>query len=237
MHFRYLTILLIANTWPALCAITVDTTIATDWKISNGVVLLDWNSNSGHVFSIHLAGRSEDIIDVTNTSGGQPKGLYMDNTGFGAGTTTAHFRKTDTYVDWWTTTASNTNNAFTYSQHFILADNDAGIHTYFVAQHGAADIAGSIGQVQFVFRVNLDLFPNTYSVDSGLNNRGPTVTPMPPPSISGTTDPGRQVQDATVDLHGFDLPAGSHRRPGNGRPTGLHQLGRRAHVEDANPRG
>src|SRR5882762_8055064 len=44
---------------PARAAITIDTTTATDWKISNGVISLDWNSTTGNIFAIHLA-RSEE---------------------------------------------------------------------------------------------------------------------------------------------------------------------------------
>src|SRR5690349_15075858 len=114
---------------------TIDPTNSTDWKISNGVLSVDWNSRSGHVFSMHLAGYSDDLIDVTNTSGGQPKGFYMDNTGLGAGVVTSGYDIADNYIDWWFTTASSATNAFTYSQHFILAANDPGIHTYFVINH------------------------------------------------------------------------------------------------------
>src|ERR1039458_788646 len=72
----------------ARAAIMVDTTTAKDWKISNGAIALDWNSTNGHIYSIHLVGYPDEFIDVTNASGGQPKGLYMDNTGLGSGATT-----------------------------------------------------------------------------------------------------------------------------------------------------
>src|ERR1017187_9450803 len=81
-------------------------------------------------------GYPDEFIDVTNASGGQPKGLYMDNTGLGSGATTAnYFQDGDRYVDWWFTTASNSGNAFTYSQHFVLVGNDQGVHVYFVVNH------------------------------------------------------------------------------------------------------
>jgi len=187
---------------------TIDTSVAKDWKISNGVLTVDWNSQSGHVFSIHMAGFPEDFIDVTNTSGGQAKGFYMDNTGLGAGTVTSNFEIGANYIDWWFTTASNSTNAFNYTQHFIMGANDPGIHTYFVVNHGPTDIAGSLGQIQFLMRVNLDLFPNTYAVNTGLNNFGATIVPQP----AGSGAAGRQVQDATVDLHGLSLPAGFRRQ-------------------------
>src|SRR3954465_8618233 len=167
----------------ANAAITIDTTNPTDWKIGNGILSVDWNSRSGHVFSMHMTGRSEDLIDVTNTSGGQPKGLYMDNTGLGSGTISASYSQTPAYIDWWITIASNAGNPFTYSQHFVLADGDPGIHAYFRVQHGSSDIAENIGQIQFVFRINLDLFPNTYAVNTGLSNLGATITPLQGPPL------------------------------------------------------
>src|ERR1700722_15228003 len=139
----------------ALCAnsaITVDTTNAADWKIGNGVLSVDWNSMSGNIFSIHLAGNPNDLIDVTNTSGGIPKGFYMDNTGLGSGATTPSYRQEgNRYIDWWITVTSGPSNPFTYSQHFVMAGGDSGVHAYFVVNHGVDDIAGNLGQIQFVF--------------------------------------------------------------------------------------
>ena len=199
---------------PARAAITIDTTTATDWKISNGVISLDWNSTTGNIFAIHLAGHPDNLVDITNrSSNGQPKGVYMDNTGLGSGATTAAFHQNaNHYLDWWITTASSSSNAFTYSRHFILVDNDAGFHTYFVVNHASTDIAGSLGQIQNVFRVSQTLFTNTYSVNSGLNNLGATTITLPSPSVMANNDPGRQVQDATLDLHGLSLPSGFGRQ-------------------------
>ncbi len=202
-----------ASTAAITTGITIDTTNPTDWKISNGALSVDWNSQSGHIYSMHLTAYPDDeLIDATNTSGGQPKGLYMDNTGLGAGVTAAkYYQEPGKYIDWWITTSSSSTNPFTYSQHFIMRANDPGLHVYFVVNHGPSDIAGNLGQIQFVFRDNLTLFPNTYSVNTGLNNLGATAVPLPAPDVYGTTDPGRQVQDATVDLHGLSLPEGFRR--------------------------
>jgi hypothetical protein len=195
---------------PMRAQITIDTSDPTDWKISNGAISLDWNSTSGHVFSVHLAGHPDELVDTTSTHNGQPNGLYMDNAGVGPGTTTAGYELAadKSYLDWWTTVASNAKNAFTYSQHFIVTPNDPGLHVYFVANHSATDVPGSLGQVQYVFRLNLDLFTNTYSFNTGLHNPGESIVPLPAPSVLGTTDPGRQVQNAAVDLHGLPLPKG-----------------------------
>lgn len=199
----------VLTAWPARAQLTIDTGDPTDWKISNGVISLDWNSTSGHVFSVHLAGHSDELVDTTTTQNGQPDGLYMDNSGVGSGTTSASYQlQQGKYLDWWITTASNASNAFTYSQHYILKPGDSGLHVYFVANHSATDIAGSLGQVQYVFRINLSLFTNTYSMNAGLNNLGESIVPLPSPTVLDNTDPGRQVQNAVLDIHGLPKPAG-----------------------------
>jgi Polysaccharide lyase family 4, domain II/Polysaccharide lyase family 4, domain III len=189
--------------------ITIDTSNASDWQISNGAISLDWNSTTGHVFGVQLTGHSDELVDTTTTQFGQPDGLYMDNSGVGSGTTTAGYSlAAGQYLDWWITTASNASNPFTYTQHFILAPHDTGFHVYFVANHSATDVPGSLGQVQYVFRINLSLFTSTYSVDTGLNNLGPENIPLPSPSVLDNSDPGRQVQNVVLDLHGLPVPPG-----------------------------
>jgi rhamnogalacturonan endolyase len=195
--------------------ITIDTSTASDWKINNGAMMLDWNSTGGNIFGIQMVGTSDTLVDAGHTgSNGQPSGLYMDNTGIGAGTTSATYTNSGTYLDWSITTASNaTTNPFTYSEHFVVYPNDPGIHIYFVVNHSATDIAGGLGQIQYVFRDSLTQFTNTYTVDESLGNPGVQTVPLPQNSEMFSTDPGRAVSDATVDLHGFtDLPAGFTRK-------------------------
>ncbi len=198
---------------PAHATLTIDTSNPADWKISNGAVSLDWNSQAGNVWALYLAGHADDLIDPTALNrNGQPKGLYMDNAVVGGGATTAGYDlQPGRYLDWWITVASGSNNPFTYSEHYILADNDAGIHAYAVFNHGATDVAGNLGQVQYVFRVNPSLFTRAYAVNTGLDNLGVADIPLPDPSVLGNTDPGRQVQDATLDVHGLPLPEGFDR--------------------------
>jgi hypothetical protein len=205
---------LVLSHTPLQAQISVDTSNATDWKISNGVITVDWLPGDGRIFSIHWSAfPNQEIIDQTNSDSHGPKGFYMDNVGPGGGTPTNNFfiDPNGQYVDWWNTFPSSTSNAFTWSQHHILFLNDPGIHIYFVLDHGATDIAGSVGQIQWVLRSDLTQFTNTYSVDSGLGNLGATAVPLPDAVLFGTTDPGRNVQDATVDLHGLTLPANFRR--------------------------
>ena len=185
-------------------ALTIDTTNGSDWKINNGALSLDFNPGKGRIFAIHLAGYPDNLVDTTSSN----MGIYMDNAGFGSGTLTSGFTNAGSYLDWWVSTASNSANAYTYTEHLVVTPNDPGIHTYFVANHAATDITGGIGQVQWVYRSNLTQFPNTYSVNPDLSNPGPVTVPLPLASQSFSSDPGRIVSDATTDLHGFVLPAG-----------------------------
>jgi hypothetical protein len=169
---------------PALAQLSITQNSATDWQISNGAITVDWDSNQGNIWKVVLAGHTDNLVDTTQTTGdGTYKGLYMDNSGVGSGTVTASYHLlSGHYLDWWITTASSSTNAFTYTQHFVVFPNDPGIHAYIVFAHSATDIAGSLGQVQYVFRISQTLFTNTYSYNSGLNNLGATQIPLPTPA-------------------------------------------------------
>jgi hypothetical protein len=201
----------IALTGTGTGTLSINTATATDWKISNGLLTLDWNSSTGAIFGVHLTGYTDNLVDTTTTSGssGQPDGLYMDDTGQGSGTVTSGYSQVgNEYIDWWVTTASNSTNPFTYTQHFIITANDTGFHIYSTVGHSATDIAGSIGQWQYVFRINLSDFTTTYTVNEGLNNLGVQTVPQPTPTVTGNTDPGRVVSNAVEDLHGLTIPTG-----------------------------
>jgi hypothetical protein len=207
-------VILLCAPFSSRAAITIDTSKSTDWKISNGVLTVDWLPGDGRIFSIHWAAfPNQELIDQTNRDRNGPKGFYMDNVGPGSSTPSNQFflDPRGQYIDWWIQFPSSSSNPFTWSQHYILFDGDPGIHIYFVLDHAASDIAGSIGQIQWVFRGDLAQFTDTYSVNTGLGNLGATGVPLPAPNVLGITDPGRQVQDATVDLSGLLAPAGFRR--------------------------
>jgi hypothetical protein len=194
--------------------ITIDTSSPTDWKISNGVLTVDWLPSDGRIFSMHWSAfPNQELIDQTNRSHAGPKGFYMDNVGPGSGTPANDYYldPSGRYIDWWMKVPSGPGNAFTWSQHYVMFAGDPGVHIYFVLDHGPADSAGSIGQIQWVLRSDLSQFTNDYSVNTGLSNLGATTVPMPNAVMFGNSDPGRNVQDATVDLHGENLPAGFRR--------------------------
>ncbi len=200
---------------PTHAQITIDTSNATDWKISNGVINVDWRPGDGRIFSIHwTAFPDQEIIDQTNRDHNGPKGFYMDNVGPGGGTPANNYYldPNGRYIDWWVTFPASATNPFTWSHHRVLFANDPGIHIYFVLDHGPGNIAGNIGQIQWVLRSDLSQFTNTYSVNTGLSNLGATTVPMPNAVLFGTgLVAGTNVQDATSDLHGLPLPQGYRR--------------------------
>jgi hypothetical protein len=194
-------------------AVTIDTSQSTRWLISTGNIQIEWDSQNCHVTNVYYHNNSNNnMSDTTNQTNGLPSGLYMDDTGtnYGTGTMTSSYSlsPTGSYVDWWCQTASNSSNAFTTTLHYIATANDTGFHVYNTIGHSATDIAGNIGQWQYVFRIDLNKFVTTYSNNSGLNNLGVTTITQPSVAETSSTDPGRAVQNAAEDLHGFtDLPA------------------------------
>jgi hypothetical protein len=192
--------------------LSINTSVASAWTISTGAINLTWNSNTGNLVSVLLAGTTDQLVDTTVTSNGQPDGLYMDNTGTGSATPTATYTQVgNEYIDWSITYPSSATNPFTWSEHFVVTANDPGLHVYYTGAHSATDVAGSLGQIQYVFRIS-QTFNNTYSNNSGLNNLGPALTPLPASQYINSTDPGRAVSNAVVDLHGF---------PASALPTGF----------------
>lgn len=163
----------------------------------------------------------------------EPKGFYMDLSGFGAVTPTPGYSLTSGYIDWWThfpSSTTGTTNAFTYEEHFIVTPNDPGIHIYFVVNHAATDLTGSMGQVQWVFRDNPNLFTSLYNVNADLSMATPVITPLPSVDDCFSADNGRNDQDTTgrdtIDLHpqvGVEnafSPAGD---PASQIPVGFHR--------------
>src|SRR6266849_4349703 len=91
---------------PAHAQITIDTSTPTDWKISNGVITVDWLPGGGRIFSIHwTAFPNQEIIDQTNRDHIGAKGFYMDNVGPGGGTPANNYSLDPNghYIDWWIT--------------------------------------------------------------------------------------------------------------------------------------
>jgi hypothetical protein len=201
--------------------LTINTTTSTCggqtagqvWEITNGSLDICFYPAHASIIDMFPIGSTDNFVDQTQTGGGVPKGFYMDNAGFGTPAGVPGYDQTDSYIDWWVTYPSGTGNSYTYSEHWVVTPYDPGVHVYFVADHAATDAAGSIGQVQWVFRLDLNKFNNLYLANEDLSNPGPVeLGPMPTyaeyfgtvnPDGLGAADPGRAVQDATVDMHGY----------------------------------
>src|SRR5690242_11110469 len=83
--------LVITTAWigitAANAAVSIDTSSATDWKIRNGTLSVDWLPGNGRIFSMHWnAFPNQELIDQTNRDHNGPKGFYMDNVGPGFST-------------------------------------------------------------------------------------------------------------------------------------------------------
>lgn len=197
--------------------ITIDTTsVPNTWVISNGALTAKWLVNDGRIYSMQWnAAPGVELIDQTNRSKAGPKGFYMDNAGNIGGTVTSSYYldPNGNYIDVWISHTADSTSGFTWSWHDVMFANDPGVHIYFTLDHGPGNIAASVGQVQWVFRGDLNQFTNTYSVNTGLSNLGATIVPMPQSVLFGTgLVSGTTVQDSTSDLHGLPLPTNFRRQ-------------------------
>lgn len=207
-----------------------------NWEIQNGALDICFHPAHASIIDIYPVGSDDNLIDQTQTSGGVPKGFYMDNAGgLVPSNGVPGFVQTSKYIDWWVKYPSGGSNDYTFSEHWIVTPEDPGVHVYLVADHAATNPTTSIGQVQWVIRLDLNKFNYLYMANEDLSNPGPVkIGPMPTyaeffgsrnPDGSGGSDPGRAVQDATVDMHGYgeagspwaDFPPIS---PGFGRQFG-----------------
>jgi hypothetical protein len=113
------------------------------------------------------------------------------------------------YFDWAITVpdSANSGNTSTFVEHWVVFPNDPGVHTYVELVHNSSDAAANVGQVQWVFRDNQSTFTHSYEVNSGLGILGVEDTQRPAVADTSSSDPGRVVQNAAEDLHGFsDIP-------------------------------
>jgi hypothetical protein len=205
---------------PAQAQLTINTSSATDWKIANGAISMDWDSTGGSVWSMYLTGYSTDLVDTTHIAGnGHPSGLYMDNTatGFtgitsapsGVSSTAGYSLVAGSYLDWWISWPATSSSPWAYTQHFLVQPNDPTLYVYTVTDHPSSSGTATWGQLQYVYRINQTEFNNTYQYDSGLNGLGGWSINLPSEADLSSTDPGRAVENAVEDLHGFaDIPAG-----------------------------
>ncbi|HEY1683307.1 MAG TPA: polysaccharide lyase family protein [Tepidisphaeraceae bacterium] len=189
---------------PASATITLSEHSSADWAISNGDLNVVYDPAGGKITSVAI-GSSGNILDPSNSN------LYPEFAGtpFGSGAQTFGVQQTSSYIDFWTTTASTgtSTNPLTYSFHYVMFNNDPNIVCYEVLNHSATDPATSVGQGQFLARVNPNQFYNTVQENVGPNNPGLQTSTLDNASQFSTVSAqaGRGVQDATTDLSGSGL--------------------------------
>ena len=150
----------------------------------------------------------------------EPKGFYMDLSGFTTVTAVPGYYTSPLPIS---TCGSLTphsgvspTNTTEYEEHFVVTPNDPGIHIYFSLNHPAqvtnssgtlvSNGAGTIGgQVQWIWRGNVNAFTNYYQKDTDLSMVTGVMTPLPSTDDCFSADNGRNDQDATgrdtIDLH------------------------------------
>jgi len=190
---------------------------STEWTATNGTITALFNPAAGEIYDIYLNAYSgDDLMDTTQTGGdGNPKGLYMDNDGTcmssGIGSSAAptanYHLDSGHYLDWWITWAAESGCPFTISLHYVLFPSDPTVWTYYVTTYDSAYGSGNFGQVQWLDRVSWTYFYDTYEYNEGLNNLGGWSLTLPANADINSSDTGRAVQNAAVDLHGFSLPS------------------------------
>jgi hypothetical protein len=149
---------------------------STTWTVSNGALTVNFDPAKNNITSVIVAGHADNILDPSNSQ------VYPEFAGtpFGSGTQISNYQQGSNYIDFWTTTESNgTTNPVTYSFHYVLYNNDPAIHMYEVVNHSATDPAASVGQGQFLMRVDPAKFNLLYQTNTGPNNMGVTTTQLP----------------------------------------------------------
>jgi len=149
----------------------------------------------------------------------EPKGFYMDLSGFTTVTAVPGYNLSSSYLDWWVAypaSGVSPTNTTEYEEHFVVTPNDPGIHIYFSLNHPAQVMnsggtlvnngSGTIGgQVQWIWRGNVNAFTNYYQRDTDLSMFTGVTTPLPSTDDCFSSDNGRNDQDVTgrdtIDLH------------------------------------
>jgi len=149
----------------------------------------------------------------------EPKGFYMDLSGFSTVTAVPSYSLTSSYLDWWVAYPASgvaPTNTTEYEEHFVVTPNDPGIHIYFSLNHPAqvTNSSGTLvnngsgtigGQVQWIWRGNVNAFTNYYQKDTDLSMFTGVTTPLPSTDDCFSSDNGRNDQDVTgrdtIDLH------------------------------------
>jgi rhamnogalacturonan endolyase len=174
----------------------------------------------------------------------EPKGFYMDLSGFTTVTAVPGYSLNSSYLDWWVAypaSGVSPTNTTEYEEHFVVTPNDPGVHIYFSLSHPAQVMnssgtlvnngSGTIGgQVQWIWRGNVNAFTNYYQRDTDLSMMKGVVTPLPSTDDCFSSDNGRNDQDVTgrdtIDLHpqvGVENAFSPYPDPASQIPQGFHR--------------
>jgi hypothetical protein len=174
----------------------------------------------------------------------EPKGFYMDNSGFSTVPAVPGYSLTSSYLDWWVAYPSSgvsPTNTTEYEEHFVVTPNDPGIHIYFSLNHPAqvTNSSGTLvnngsgtigGQVQWIWRGNVNEFTNFYQKLADLSMVNGVITPLPSTDDCFSSDNGRNDQDVTgrdtIDLHpqvGVENAFSPPGDPASQIPQGFHR--------------
>ena len=174
----------------------------------------------------------------------EPKGFYMDLSGFTTVTAVPSYNLTSSYLDWWVAYPASgvaPTNTTEYEEHFVVTPNDPGIHIYFSLNHPAqvTNSSGTLvnngsgtigGQVQWIWRGNVNAFTNYYQKDTDLSMFTGVTTPLPSTDDCFSSDNGRNDQDVTgrdtIDLHpqlGVSNAFSPYPDPNSQIPQGFHR--------------
>jgi len=178
------------------------------------------------------------------TANKEPKGFYMDNSGFTSVTAVPGYSLTSSYLDWWVAypaSGVSPTNTTEYEEHFVVTPNDPGIHIYFALNHPAqvTNSSGTLvnngsgtigGQVQWIWRGNVYEFTNFYQKLADLSMVNSVITPLPSTDDCFSSDNGRNDQDVTgrdtIDLHpqvGVENAFSPPGDPASQIPVGFHR--------------
>jgi autotransporter-associated beta strand protein len=186
----------------ASATITLSKNSNSSWIIGNGDLNVTFDPSSNNLTSVAI-GSSGNLLDPDDSQ------LYPEFAGtpFGAGTQTYGSQQGSNYLDVWTTTASTgtSTNPLTYSFHYVFYNNDPNISVYEVIGHSATDPSTSVGQGQFLARVNPTQFNNSYQLNVSPNNPGAQTSVVQNP-YDFPTAAGTMVQNAANDLTGSGIP-------------------------------
>ncbi len=208
----------------AFAALSINTSNASEWTATNGIVTLGMSTSSGSInqLTVTINGTTTNIFNTTDSSGLQLYGEYDGPTGIMYGSTTASYHfDSGHYLDIWTTTApSSTSDNFGIQTHWVLTANSPDLYMYTVFTHSASAPATNLGQGQFIFKAGDTVFNSIFQANTGPHNFGAFNYTLPTEYAQGQLvagTPGRQVLPEVIDYTGLSSP---------GNPNDPHFIGK-----------